>query len=88
MDRVLERINQVLEDKAKPAKGKIGMKRQRLNAIKTGADLMLDVCRQTYNQLESELEGKTCALTFCIICQFSLLIRLKHLERSLFQTGR
>lgn len=57
MDRVLQRINQVLEDKAKPTKGKIGMKRQRLNAVKVGADLMLDVCRQTYNQLESELEG-------------------------------
>lgn len=41
----------------KPVKGKIGMQRQRFQAIKIGVDLMLDVCRRTHADLETEMEG-------------------------------
>ena len=57
-ETLLSRIEEVLDERVKPVKGKIGMQRQRFRAIKSGVDLMLDVCRQTHSDLETEMEGK------------------------------
>ena len=68
-EALLARIQDVLDERVKPVKGKIGMQRQRFRAIKIGVDLMLDVCRRTHNDLETELEGKsfTC-IHMMIVC--------------------
>ena len=58
-EALLMRIQDVLDERVKPVKGKIGMQRQRFRAIKIGVDLMLDVCRRTHNDLETELEGES-----------------------------
>lgn len=57
-ETLLSRIQDVLDERVKPVKGKIGMQRQRFRAVKMGVDLMLDVCRRTHNDLETEMEGK------------------------------
>jgi hypothetical protein len=57
-ETLLSRIQDVLDDRVKPVKGKIGMQRQRFRAVKTGVDLMLDVCRRTHSDLEIEMEGE------------------------------
>uniref|UniRef100_A0A0P5M024 Dna mismatch repair protein muts n=1 Tax=Daphnia magna TaxID=35525 RepID=A0A0P5M024_9CRUS len=55
-ETLLSRIQDVLDERVKPVKGKIGMQRQRFRAVKMGVDLMLDVCRRTHNDLETEME--------------------------------
>lgn len=62
-ETLLSCIQNVLDERVKPVKGKIGMQRQRFRAVKLGVDLMLDVCRRTHNDLETEMEGK-CFFSF------------------------
>jgi hypothetical protein len=57
-EALLSCIQDVLDERVKPVKGKIGMQRQRFRSVKTGVDLMLDVCRRTHSDLETEMEGK------------------------------
>lgn len=54
---LLSEIQTVVDDRAKVVKGKIGMARQRFGIIKTGVNRMLDVCRQTHNDIEVDIEG-------------------------------
>jgi len=57
-EALLSCIQDVLDERVKPVKGKVGMQRQRFRAVKMGVDLMLDVCRQTHSDLEAEMEGE------------------------------
>ncbi|KAI9551670.1 mismatch repair ATPase Msh4 [Daphnia sinensis] len=47
-ETLLSRIQDVLDERVKPVKGKIGMQRQRFRAVKMGVDLMLDDLSQKY----------------------------------------
>ena len=72
-ETLLLRIQDVLDERVKPVKGKIGMQRQRFRAVNTGVDLMLDVCRRTHSDLESEIEGKSTNLMTSLLNNESVL---------------
>ena len=56
-DQLLCKINNVLDDRTKAVKGKMGQQKQRFQAVKKGVSLMLDVCRRTHCDLEVKIEG-------------------------------
>ena len=79
---LLKRIQCVVDDRTKVVKGKIGMQRQRFSAIKTGVNLMLDVCRQTHVDLEVEIEGGTPLLPHVLFVHDAVVGRFKCLPFS------
>ncbi|XP_057379025.2 mutS protein homolog 4-like [Daphnia carinata] len=90
-EALLSRIQDVLDERVKPVKGKIGMQRQRFRAIKIGVDLMLDVCRRTHNDLQTEMEEYVEDLSQKYQMPLTLAntaVRGYHLQQTLGQTRK
>jgi hypothetical protein len=56
-EELLGKIQNVVDDRTRAVKGKMGQQKQRLQVIKKGVNLMLDVCRKTHCDLEVKIEG-------------------------------
>ena len=63
-EELLGKIQNVVDDRTKAVKGKMGQQKQRLNVIKKGVNLMLDVCRKTHCDLELKIEGDKVTANF------------------------